>query len=218
MNRILIAVLLLTVSFTASAASDISKVNGSIEVAANQQAGSLSTVNGTIRIGPGATVGTANTVNGRITLDERGVAESLQTVNGSITVEADAGVSRSVTTVNGSITLERNADIQGRVTTVNGDIRLDGAHVGQGLLTAKGNIEISRRSRVEGGIRMEKESHGWFSFSFWDGTPRVVIGPGAVVQGTLKFERKVTLYVSDTATVGAVEGATVIRFSGERPP
>lgn len=217
MNRLIFAVML-AAPLVASAASDISKVNGSIEVAANQQAGSLSTVNATIRIGPGATVGSANTVNGRITLDKGGVAESLQTVNGPITIEADARVSRSVTTVNGSITLERNADIQGRVNTVNGDIRLDGAHVGQGILTAEGNIEISRQSRVEGCIRMEKESHGWFSFSFWDDTPHVVIGPGAVVQGTLKFDRKVKLYVSDSATIGAVEGATVIRFSGERPP
>ena len=46
----------------------------------------------------------------------------------------------------------------------------------------------------------------------------MVIGPGSVVQGTLNFEREVELYVSDTATIGAVEGAKVVRFSGERPP
>ena len=46
----------------------------------------------------------------------------------------------------------------------------------------------------------------------------VVIGPGAVVQGTLKFEREVKLLVSDRAKIGVVEGATAIKFSGEHPP
>ena len=45
----------------------------------------------------------------------------------------------------------------------------------------------------------------------------VVIGPGAVVKGTLKFQREVKLYVSDRATIGPVEGATVNKFSGEHP-
>jgi len=46
---------------------------------------------------------------------------------------------------------------------------------------------------------------------------RVVIGPGAVVKGTLSFQREVKLYVSDRATIGPVEGATVNKFSGEHP-
>jgi hypothetical protein len=69
-------------------------------------------------------------------------------------------------------------------------------------------------SRVEGGIRVEKPS----GFSFNNNEPVIIIGPGAVVQGELRFERKVTLYVSDKATVGTVIGATPIRFSGESPP
>jgi len=217
MNRVVFA-LFCAWPFAALAADDISKVNGSIEIAANQQAGSLSTVNGTIHIGAGASVADVDTVNGRITLDERGVAESLKTVNGSITVEAEARVRRHVTAVNGSITLESNADVQGRVANVNGEIRLDGAHVGQGIQTVEGDIELGRQSRIEGGIHVEKHSAGWFSFSFWEDIPRVVIGPGSIVQGTLKFEGEVELYVSDTATIGAVEGAKVVRFSGERPP
>jgi hypothetical protein len=216
MNRILFS-MLLALPLMALAADDISEVNGAIEVAANQQAGNLSTVNGQIQIGAGATVGAADTVNGRIILGKGASAESLKTVNGSITVEADGRVARRVTAVNGSITLERKADVQGRVATVNGDIRLDGAHVGQGIQTAEGDIEVARQSRVEGGIHVEKENQGWFSFSFWDTPPRIVIGPGAVVQGTLKFEREVELYVSDTATIGPVEGAKAVRFSGEAP-
>jgi hypothetical protein len=37
------------------------------------------------------------------------------------------------------------------------------------------------------------------------------------VQGPLVFERKVTLYVSDMATIGNVVGATSVRFSGPAP-
>jgi hypothetical protein len=48
--------------------------------------------------------------------------------------------------------------------------------------------------------------------------PRIVIGPGATVQGELRFERTVQLYVSDKATIGTVTGATAIPFSGEPPP
>jgi hypothetical protein len=48
--------------------------------------------------------------------------------------------------------------------------------------------------------------------------PRVVIGPGSVVTGTLRFERPVKLYVSERATIGNVVGATAVKFSGEHPP
>jgi hypothetical protein len=48
--------------------------------------------------------------------------------------------------------------------------------------------------------------------------PRIVIGPGATIEGELRFERVVQLYVSDRATIGPVVGATAIRFSGDAPP
>jgi hypothetical protein len=48
--------------------------------------------------------------------------------------------------------------------------------------------------------------------------PRIVVGPGATVQGDLRFERTVRLFISDQATVGTVTGATPISFSGETPP
>jgi hypothetical protein len=48
--------------------------------------------------------------------------------------------------------------------------------------------------------------------------PRIVIGPGVTVQGELRFERTVKLYVSDKATIGTVTGATAIPFSGDTPP
>jgi hypothetical protein len=43
-------------------------------------------------------------------------------------------------------------------------------------------------------------------------------GPGSTVDGDLRFERPVQLYVSDRATVGPVAGATAVRFAGDAPP
>ena len=42
-------------------------------------------------------------------------------------------------------------------------------------------------------------------------------GPGAVVDGVLEFEHEVKLYVSESATIGEVKGATPVRFSGDKP-
>ena len=43
-----------------------------------------------------------------------------------------------------------------------------------------------------------------------------VVGPGSRVAGTLNFERKVSLYVSDQATIGPVQGATAARLNRRR--
>ena len=47
---------------------------------------------------------------------------------------------------------------------------------------------------------------------------RVIIGPNAKVDGPLNFEREVTLYVHDSASIGPVSGATVRRFDSEAAP
>jgi len=187
----------LIVSTAALAANDdYDKVNGSINIEAGRKVGSVSTVNGSISIGDDASVAKADTVNGSVTLGARTKATS-------------------VSAVNGRITLAREADVSGALGNVNGDIKLDGAHVAGGIRTNSGSIDIGANSRIEGGILVEKSS-GW---SLWKGEPpRVVIGPGAVVQGTLKFEREVKLYVSDRATIGTVVGATPIRFAGDTAP
>jgi len=76
-------------------------------------------------------------------------------------------------------------------------------------------MTIGANSRVEGGLFID-ENNSWFNWGTHK--PRVVIGPHAVVQGTLKFKREVDLYVSDSATIGAIEGATPVKFSGDTPP
>jgi hypothetical protein len=199
----------------ALADSSTSRVNGSIHVAPSEQHGDVSTVNGAIRIDADAEAADVRTVNGSITLGERAVARSVRTVNGSITLRSGARVSGGVRTVNGSISLGEEATA-GSLSNVNGTIRLDRAHVRGDVETVSGDIDVGAGSRIDGGITIHEPSGGWFRWR--ERTPRVVVGPEAVVSGTLRFEREVELYVSDRARIGPVQGAEAIRFPGERPP
>jgi hypothetical protein len=70
-------------------------------------------------------------------------------------------------------------------------------------------------SHVAGGIHVEKPGG---VIQLGSNLPRIEIGPGATVQGELKFDREVRLYVSDKATIGPVTGATAIPFSGDAAP
>jgi len=201
-----------------AADSAISKVMGSIDIGADQHTGDVSTVNGSIHIGENAVVGQADTVNGSITVGRHATAAKLVTVNGSIHLNEAVRVTGTVQAVNGTLTVANGADVAGRLANVNGAIRVAAAHVGGLIDTATGDIELGPNAHVDGGIHVEKDS-GWFHIWFWfDDTPRVVVGPGSVVGGTLSFERSVKLYVSDRATIGPVESATAVRFSGDHPP
>jgi hypothetical protein len=192
------------------------KVNGSVHIAAGTPAGPADTVNGNVAVADDAAVTTAHTVNGGIDLGVRATADTLSTVNGSITLGAGAHVAQGSQSVNGGVSLGEDAEILGAVRNVNGKIRLTGAHVGGGIETVNGNITIVGASRVEGGILVKKTSG--ISIHFSNDVPRIEIGPGATVQGDLRFERDVKLYVSDRAAIGPVSGTTPISFSGDTPP
>ncbi|OOG53586.1 hypothetical protein [Rhodanobacter sp. C03] len=194
--------------------SDIDKVNGSVRVEAGQHAGTVSTVNGAVHIADGAVVRKASTVNGAIELGDKAQASELGTVNGAISLGRGSRVSGSVDAVNGSLQLAPGADVGGKLSNVNGAIVLDSAHVAGGLGTVGGDITVGANSHVEGGILVDKPG-GWFNFN--SRTPLVIIGPHAVVQGTLEFRREVVLKVSDSAQIGPVKGATVVKFSGATP-
>jgi hypothetical protein len=88
-------------------------------------------------------------------------------------------------------------------------------NVAGGIKTVAGDIAIHGASHVEGGILIEKTTQ---LIHFGSGVPRIEIGPGATVQGDLRFEREVKLYVSDKATIGPVTGAIPIPFSGDTAP
>ncbi|MEP7042563.1 MAG: hypothetical protein ABI843_05845 [Dokdonella sp.] len=193
---------------------DVDKVNGSISIQGSQHAGNLTTVNGSIHIEDGGTAQKVSTVNGGITLGARATVDSLETVNGGIELGDGARVSKTVEAVNGSVRLGKGADIAGHVSNVNGRFTLDAAYIGGGIETVGGDIEIGADSHIEGGLIVDKP-HGWS----WGKSrnPRIVIGPHAVVDGNLEFRRDVDLFISDSAKVGTVTGATATKFSGDHP-
>ncbi|HEY6620157.1 MAG TPA: hypothetical protein VIY68_11455 [Steroidobacteraceae bacterium] len=190
------------------------KVNGSVHIQAGKAAEQASTVNGSIHIDDNAAVTSAGTVNGSVRLGAHATANSAKTVNGAISLGEGAHVSGGASSVNGDLTLANGAEVSGALSNVNGRIDLNSAHVAGGIKTVNGSISILGTSHVEGGILVEKP--GSMLFNHED--PVIVIGPGAVVQGDLRFERTVKLYVSDKATIGTVTGATPIAFSGDNPP
>ena len=220
----------------ASAQDSISKVNGSITVEADRHVGDVETVNGAIRIGDGARAADVETVNGGITLGNRVTAAGLETVNGGITfgdeVSLDslttvnggirggrsARIAGGVETVSGSIFLDRGSEVGNDVQTVNGGIGLVGTRVAGDVRTSNGDVTIGAGSHVRGGLSVRKPSSSWFPININQRKPRIVIGPGAVVEGELVFERAVTLYVHDTARTGAITGAEAQRYSSDRPP
>ena len=210
--------LLLTLALAttpALAQQDVSKVNGSVSADAGQAYGDLETVNGSVSIAAGATVEDASTVNGSITVGDKAQAASLETVNGAIRIGKDVQVRKDVETVNRSIFTDRGTTIGGNVDTVNGAIGLVGTQLAGGIETVNGDITVGIGSHVKGGIKVEKP-RGWSIKPRRD--PRIIIGPNAVVEGPLVFERPVTLYVHTSARIGAVTGATAKPFSTDTAP
>jgi cytoskeletal protein CcmA (bactofilin family) len=212
----LAAILALSACDGSGDGNESAKINGSVHVPTGKPPGIAATVNGAIHVDDNAAVTSATTVNGSVHLGDHATAGSLSSVNGAIAIGKGAHVSGSVSSVNGELTLADGADLSGSLSNVNGEISLTAAHVGGGIKTVNANMKITGASRVEGGILMQKPTTGLVQLS--QDVPRIVIGPGATVQGELRFERPVQLYVSDKATIGTVTGASPIPFTGENPP
>ena len=223
MNRTLLFTLQLATAGVAQAHDeqrirDIDKVNGSITAEAGQFYGDLSTVNGGIDLQRGAKVEDVETVNGGIEAGDEVVARSVSTVNGGIRFGQRAQVDGDVETVNGGIFFDRGSNVRRGVSTVNGGIGLVDTDLGGGIETVNGDITVGVGSHVKGGIRVEKPTGNWGLRMGKPKVPRIVIGPNAVVEGNLVFEREVTLHVHQSARIGDVSGATAQRYSTATPP
>lgn len=197
---------------------DIDKVNGRITAEAGQTYGDLSTVNGGIHINDGAIVETAETVNGGIDIDDNAKVGSAEAVNGGISVGQKVTVGDGLETVNGGIRVGFLSTIGGDVETVNGAIVVQQTEVKGQIRTINGDITVGAKSHVRKGIWLEKPK-GWN----WTGSkkpriPRIVIGPDAVVDGELRFEREVELFVHPTARIGTISGATAKAYTDTLPP
>ena len=194
---------------------DISHVNRGITAEAGRVYGDLETVNGGITVEEGVTADTVETVNGGISVGDRARVGSLETVNGGINAGEDVQVARSAETVNGGIRFGFRSSVGGGVATVNGGITLKQTRVQGRVETVGGDITVGNGSVVEGGILVDKpRGMSWGKKRI----PRIVIGPNAVVNGTLRFEREVELFVHPSAKIGAVSGATVQRYTDTLPP
>lgn len=202
-----------------SSTSDAGTINGSVYVGINATAHTAKTINGSIYLAAGAHVDNAHAVNGRIKLGQHASAGYLSVVNGSVTLETDATVSGNVTTANGDIHLATGSIVHGALKNVNGPIAVDGAHVGKGIYAVSGDINITGTAVVNGGITVDKPHCNGSSGGCDMTVPRIVIGTGAIVNGTLRFKRQVKLYINDKARVtGPIIGARAVEFSGTSPP
>lgn len=196
-----------------------SSVNGSITVGRNATVtGALETVNGAIRVDDDARVVDLQTVNGSIRVGSKTVTADISGVNGSIRIGNDAVIDGEISVVNGRISTESGARVSKDVSNVNGEFQISGSTIGGDLSTVNGDVWLMDKSELQGDLIVEKPS-GWNSKGQRD--PTVVIGPGSIVKGQIRLERKVELYIHDSATVGGVSGVMslddAVRFSGDRP-
>jgi len=198
-----------------------SSVNGSVTVGSYATInGDLETVNGSIRIGEGTTLRDAGTVNGSLRAGDSVRARNLETVNGKIQIGANVTVDGDVTAVNGKIEIGTGSQVARSVENVNGTIDVAGGRVSGNVRTVNGGVYIVEGAVVRGDLIVEKPNNrGW---NMNNKKPRVVIGPGSSVEGVIRLEQEVRLYISESATVSGVEGVMSMddaeRFSGDRPP
>lgn len=216
MKRLFLLLLLSANAPLALAADDISKVNGSIQTQAGNTYGDLETVNGSIQLASGVQANSVETVNGSVRTDDNVQAHSIETVNGGIHGGRNLVLTHGLDTVNGGIYVDRGSRIGGNIETVNGSIGLVAAQLGGDIETVNGDITVGIDSVVKGGIKVNRPSFG-ISLTA-PRKPRIVIGPNAVVEGPLVFEREVVLLVHDSAKIGPVTGATPQRFDSETAP
>jgi cytoskeletal protein CcmA (bactofilin family) len=151
-------------------------------------------------------------------------SDAVETITRDISL-AEHAQAESLESMSGAITLRRDSHVTGNVETDSGAVRVEGAYVGGRIETTSGDIYIGPDSRVDGGILVDRRgligvSLGDFRLGIpvgRDTPPRVVIGAQATVAGVLRFKRKVELLVSESATIGPVEGTTPVTFATEQP-
>ena len=179
-----------SVRIEAGATADgASTVNGSVKVGKNAiVTGDVSTVNGTIRVYENARVEDVETVNGSLRIADGVHAENLSSVNGSVQVGTDVIIDGEVSVVNGKISLESGTKVSRDVSNVNGEISLEGAEIGGDIETVNGDVLLSDQAVLKGNLTIKKP-WGWGN-SNNRRIPKIIIGPGSRVGGTILIERK----------------------------
>lgn len=190
-------------------------INGDISIGSGAVVdGDMSTINGDVHAATGAHVGKLTTVNGDISVDHDAQTGELTNVNGGIRLGQHATANGNVTSVNGDIQTGNGVHIQGDVTDVNGNIALCAVQAGGDLRFVNGTVLVKTGSAIKGSVIAKKPK---FSSSDELHEPVMIIGPHAIVDGPITFERPGKLYVSDSAVIHAVDGVTPEKFSGTAP-
>lgn len=187
-------------------------INGDILVGAKAEGGNLKTVNGRIVIDEGAKVDDLATVNGDIRIGTGASTGSIEGVNSPTACAEGVRIRGGIRLVNGSVDLQPGTTVEGSVRTVNGHIGLRSATVRGSVENYEGGMTLSNGSVVTGNLVVLRPVG-----SGSRETPRVIIGRDSRVEGMLRFEREVRLYVHETATVGTIEGAEAIAYDEEPP-
>ena len=171
-----------------------------------QTAGDVSTVNGAVRIGAGATVEEAARSTARSN-SATGPGPARWTPSTAPSAwAADSQVTGEVSAVNGSIQpgrrCRRRRQAGQRQRHHQARRRPRGRRHRDGGRRHHRRRQLACRGRHSGrqGARLVPLAA--------TATPTIVIGPHAVVPGTLEFRREVVLKVSDSAQIGPVKGAT----------
>lgn len=194
----------------ASDGGSITTVNGQVSATDGQTYDTLSTVNGQVRVGRGVTANEAKTVNGQVLIEEDVKLGRASTVNGALRIGEGSTIEHEASTVNGAVSLAKRVRVGGDVSTVSGGIDLDGAEVGGSLTTRNGNIELTDGAHVRGNVIVKKKNDSGWSWGK-DEPVEVRICSTCVVDGELRFERAVDLYVQPGAKIGKVIGDQVTR-------
>lgn len=194
-------------------------VNGSITIGSDAVvSGGVRTVNGSISVGAGSAIRSAKTVNGTLRMAAGVEARDLGTVNGAVKIGEQVSVDGNVSAVNGSITVEKATVVTGEVGNVNGRIIIEGAQIDGDVRTVTGDISL-RDAVLKSDLVVEEP--GRWSNSGKKRKPRVVVGPGTRIEGSIVLEHEVELFISDSAEVGAVSGVMslddAMMFSGDEP-
>lgn len=189
---------------------NISSINDNIRVNEGERVGNVSNVNGDVRLKQGAKAESVTAVNGTIKMGQNAEAGALKVVNGDVELGERVTVNGRTESVNGDVLAEEGCVLNGDVATVTGDISLNAVRVSGGLVTVVGNITVGANSVVCGGVWVKKPNPPSHPVSH---KPRIEIGPGSVVEGSLRFDHEVELYVSQSAKIGPVSGATPVFFS-----
>ena len=192
--------------------------------------------NNTVFVPTGMNVGDIDTVNGRVVLERGASARSVSTVNGRVQVEGQGSFAGSVDTVNGRISVTHGGEIGGSATTVNGRIDLDNVVIGRNVESSNGSINLFDTTVGEnvetrnGDVRLENSVveqdliiHSRYRVSLLGlidikrDEPKIIVGPGSQIMGSLIARTDVHLYVHESASIGNIVGATPVIYSGGHP-